>query len=95
MNCHTALLHCINIYVLTPHLIIAALHYLIVALGVKEVWQVPESVFKKGYIQHTLGWPLQSKLVGQDTFGGSFLYHMEPNVRCDISWIELLYFIIL
>ena len=80
---------------MTPHLIIAALHYLIVALGVKEVWQVPESVFKKGYIQHTLGWPLQSKLVGQDTFGGSFLYHMEPNVRYDISWIELLYFIIL
>ena len=54
---------------------------LIPALGVKEVWEVPESVFKKGYIQHTLGWPLQSKIVGQDTFGGSFLYHMEPNVR--------------
>jgi electron-transferring-flavoprotein dehydrogenase len=47
---------------------------------VKEVWQVPESAFKKGYIQHTLGWPLQSKAIGADTFGGSFLYHMEPNV---------------
>ena len=46
----------------------------------KEVWEVPESVFKKGYIQHTLGWPLQSKIVAQDTFGGSFVYHMEPNV---------------
>jgi hypothetical protein len=24
-------------------------------LGIKEVWEVPEEVFKKGYIQHTLG----------------------------------------
>jgi flavin-dependent dehydrogenase len=28
-------------------------------LGIKEVWQVPPDKFKKGYIQHTLGWPLQ------------------------------------
>lgn len=52
----------------------------IIALGVKEVWEVPAHVFKKGYIQHTLGWPLQSAVMGADTFGGSFLYHQEPNV---------------
>lgn len=51
------------------------------ALGVKEVWEVPPHVFRKGYIQHTLGWPLQSAVIGTDTFGGSFLYHQEPNVR--------------
>jgi len=48
-------------------------------LGVKEVWQVPEEKFKKGYIQHTLGWPLQSSPFS-NVFGGTFLYHMEPNL---------------
>jgi electron-transferring-flavoprotein dehydrogenase len=51
------------------------------ALGVKEVWQVPDHIFRKGYIQHTLGWPLQSSPFTAETFGGSFLYHQEPNVR--------------
>ena len=48
-------------------------------LGIKEVWEVddPENhpTFKPGYIQHTLGWPLDTK-----TYGGSFLYHMAPNM---------------
>jgi electron-transferring-flavoprotein dehydrogenase len=43
-------------------------------IGIKEVWEVPEANFEPGYIQHSSGWPLKS-----DTFGGSFLYHMEPN----------------
>ncbi len=47
-------------------------------IGVKEVWEVdPETnpKFKPGYIQHTFGWPLDTA-----TYGGSFLYHMEPNL---------------
>jgi len=47
----------------------------IYGLGVKEVWEVPEETFKSGYIQHTLGWPLDNV-----TYGGSFLYHMDPNL---------------
>jgi len=47
-------------------------------LGIKEVWEVPVDNFKAGFVQHTLGWPLQSS-VFSDVFGGSFLYHMEPN----------------
>mmetsp|Transcript_19726 Transcript_19726/g.32412 ORF Transcript_19726/g.32412 Transcript_19726/m.32412 type:complete len:492 (+) Transcript_19726:117-1592(+) len=43
-------------------------------LGVKEVWEVPEEKHKPGFIQHTFGWPLDTK-----TYGGSFLYHMKPN----------------
>ncbi|WP_205686776.1 electron transfer flavoprotein-ubiquinone oxidoreductase [Caulobacter flavus] len=39
-------------------------------LGVKELWQVPDAVFKPGFVQHTLGWPLDDA-----TGGGSFLYH--------------------
>lgn len=44
-------------------------------IGVKEVWRIPKEKCKPGYIQHTLGWPL-----GSDTYGGSFLYHMEPDL---------------
>ena len=44
-------------------------------LGVKEVWEIPEAQHRPGYIQHTAGWPMDSK-----TYGGSFLYHMKPNL---------------
>jgi len=48
-------------------------------LGIKEVWEVPEEVFQKGLVQHTLGFPLQSSPT-DDVFGGTFLYHQEPNL---------------
>ena len=31
------------------------------------------------FVQHTLGWPLQSGIFDH-TFGGGFLYHQEPNL---------------
>lgn len=31
--------------------------------------------FKPGKVQHTVGWPLS-----QFTYGGSFMYHMNPNL---------------
>jgi len=48
-------------------------------LGIKEVWEVPSENFKAGFVQHTVGWPLQTSLFDK-TFGGSFLYHQEPNL---------------
>jgi electron-transferring-flavoprotein dehydrogenase len=39
-------------------------------LGVKELWQVAPEKFQPGFVQHTMGWPLDDK-----TGGGSFLYH--------------------
>lgn len=39
-------------------------------LGIKEVWQVKEEKFKKGYIGHTMGYPLS-----KDVYGGGFMYH--------------------
>eukprot|EP00043_Microstomoeca_roanoka_P002362 m.37892 g.37892 ORF g.37892 m.37892 type:complete len:613 (-) comp11437_c0_seq1:242-2080(-) len=48
-------------------------------LGVKEIWEIPAENHKPGFVQHTLGWPLQ-KGPFDKTFGGSFLYHMEPNL---------------
>jgi len=48
-------------------------------LGIKEVWEVPDEIFQKGLVQHTLGFPLQSSPT-DGVFGGSFLYHQEPNL---------------
>eukprot|EP01038_Epipyxis_sp_PR26KG_P006940 gene6940-9494_t len=48
-------------------------------LGLKEVWEVPSENFRAGHIQHSLGWPLQDSAMST-VFGGSFLYHMEPNL---------------
>jgi electron-transferring-flavoprotein dehydrogenase len=48
-------------------------------LGIKEVWQVPKEQHRPGFVQHTLGWPLQSSIFSK-TFGGSFLYHQEPDL---------------
>ena len=48
-------------------------------LGLKEVWEVPEGRLTPGLVQHTLGWPLQQSAFAK-TFGGSFLYHMSPNL---------------
>jgi len=44
-------------------------------LGLKEVWRVPKERLRPGYIQHSLGWPLQHSV-----YGGSFLYHMQPDL---------------
>ena len=44
-------------------------------LGLKEVWRIPPSKARPGYIQHTLGWPLPMVV-----YGGSFLYHMAPDL---------------
>ncbi len=40
---------------------------------------MPKENFHAGLIQHTLGWPLQQSPTS-DVFGGTFLYHMEPNL---------------
>ncbi len=44
-------------------------------LGLKEVWRLPPGRTKPGLVQHTLGWPLQ-----RSVYGGSFLYHLAPDL---------------
>ena len=44
------------------------------AIGVKEVWKVPEKYQQDGLCMHSIGWPLTN-----DTYGGSFIYHYEKN----------------
>lgn len=48
-------------------------------LGIKEVWEIPEENFQPGLVQHTLGWPLQTGITDK-VYGGTFLYHQEPNL---------------
>ncbi len=43
-------------------------------LGIKEVWEIDPARHQPGFVLHTAGWPMNS-----DTYGGSFLYHMEDN----------------
>ncbi len=44
------------------------------SIGIKELWEIDPSRHKPGLVVHTAGWPLED-----DTYGGSFMYHMENN----------------
>jgi len=44
------------------------------ALGLKELWQLPEGRVRPGLIQHTIGWPVDAH-----TYGGGFVYHLNNN----------------
>lgn len=52
------------------------------ALGIKEVWEVPEDQHKPGLVIHTVGYPLDN-----GTYGGGWIYHMDN--RC-ASWLNRL-----
>jgi electron-transferring-flavoprotein dehydrogenase len=43
-------------------------------IGIKELWEIDPARHQSGFAMHTAGWPLES-----DTYGGSFMYHMEDN----------------
>jgi len=44
-------------------------------IGLKELWEVKAERHEPGLVMHTAGWPLDA-----DTYGGSFLYHMEDRL---------------
>ena len=46
-------------------------------IGLKELWQIQPEKHQSGLVIHTAGWPLDV-----NTYGGSFLYHMEDNLAC-------------
>jgi electron-transferring-flavoprotein dehydrogenase len=45
------------------------------AVGVKELWKLPDDRFPAGDVIHTFGYPL-----GTDTFGGAFIYGMKDRI---------------
>lgn len=44
------------------------------ALGIKEIWEIDPAKHEEGSITHTIGWPMD-----KNTYGGSWIYHMENN----------------
>jgi electron-transferring-flavoprotein dehydrogenase len=44
-------------------------------IGVKELWEVKPERHQPGLVVHTAGWPLDA-----DTYGGSFMYHMDERL---------------
>ncbi|CAN5224671.1 electron transfer flavoprotein-ubiquinone oxidoreductase [soil metagenome] len=44
------------------------------SIGIKEIWEISPAMHKPGLVIHSAGWPLEN-----DTYGGSFLYHLENN----------------
>ena len=43
-------------------------------IGLKELWEVQPEKSVPGLVSHTIGWPLDNQ-----TYGGSFLYHLDKN----------------
>src|SRR5882762_3828241 len=44
-------------------------------IGLKELWEIEPKKHQAGLVIHSAGWPLNA-----DTYGGSFLYHMEDRL---------------
>jgi len=44
-------------------------------LGIKEIWEIDPTKHQEGFVQHTIGWPMDTA-----TYGGSWLYHWENNL---------------
>ena len=44
------------------------------AIGIKELWDIEPEKSQPGTVWHSVGWPLS-----KDTYGGSFLYHLNGN----------------
>ncbi len=44
-------------------------------IGIKEMWEIDPAKSKPGLVIHTAGWPLDA-----DTYGGTFLYHLDNNL---------------
>ncbi len=43
-------------------------------IGIKEIWEVDPAQSQPGQVMHTVGWPLDTQ-----TYGGTFLYHLDDN----------------
>jgi electron-transferring-flavoprotein dehydrogenase len=43
-------------------------------IGIKELWEIEPEKHQEGLVMHTAGYPLD-----RETYGGSFLYHIENN----------------
>ena len=56
------------------------------ALGFKELWQLPKGRCEPGLVQHSLGWPLDTR-----SYGGSFVYHLDADLAYVVYFVGLDY----
>ncbi|MGH8460542.1 MAG: electron transfer flavoprotein-ubiquinone oxidoreductase [Stenotrophobium sp.] len=61
-------------------------HY---GIGIKEIWTIDPAKHQPGLVVHGAGWPLD--LLGTDSLGGSFLYHLEDNTVAVGMIVDLSY----
>jgi electron-transferring-flavoprotein dehydrogenase len=43
-------------------------------IGIKELWDIQPGKLKRGYVAHTLGWPISTKM-----YGGGWIYGLSNN----------------
>lgn len=46
------------------------------AIGLKELWEIDPKNYIEGLVEHSIGWPLGSKM-----YGGSFIYHLKEESK--------------
>ncbi len=56
-------------------------------LGIKELWEVQPGKIKPGFVAHTLGWPLSTKM-----YGGGWIYGLSNN-RVSIGLVVALEYV--
>jgi electron-transferring-flavoprotein dehydrogenase len=61
--------------VLEEHFALRGRNPQVYAIGIKELWQMPEGSVPAGRVYHTMGWPLD-----RETYGGGFVYGMKGDV---------------
>lgn len=50
-------------------------------LGIKEIWEVKPEQHQQGLCVHTIGWPMNPQ-----TYGGSWMYHLDDN-RVSVGFV--------
>ncbi len=50
-------------------------------IGIKELWEIPPEQHQEGLVMHTAGWPMDN-----ETYGGSFMYHL-PNNQVSVGFV--------
>ncbi len=53
---------------------LAGLNPQLYAIGIKELWEVPDNRISPGWVAHTMGWPLD-----EHTYGGGWIYGLDNN----------------
>ncbi|XP_046852377.1 electron transfer flavoprotein-ubiquinone oxidoreductase, mitochondrial-like [Xenia sp. Carnegie-2017] len=51
-------------------------------IGLKELWEIDPANHQPGFVEHTCGWPMD-----KNTYGGSFLYHLDEGPLVSIGYV--------